>query len=103
MAPKPRPPTADTIFTTKLRSYQKFLFRISALLLTAQNLKWNIYDQISKVPTAKILQDKNNSQGQIDEKNMEELEDKKPNIKLENSAEWLDDPANKIWTLGKFL
>ena len=34
---------------------------------------------------------------------MEELEDKKPNIKLENSAEWLDDPANKIWTLGKFF
>ena len=34
---------------------------------------------------------------------MEELEDKKPNIKLENSAEWLDDPANKIWTQGKFF
>ena len=34
---------------------------------------------------------------------MEELEDKKPNVKLENNAEWLDDPANKIWTLGKFF
>jgi hypothetical protein len=34
---------------------------------------------------------------------MDEFEDKKPNIKLENSAEWLDDPANKIWTLGKFF
>ena len=34
---------------------------------------------------------------------MEELEDKKPNVKLENTAEWLDDPANKIWTLGKFF
>ena len=34
---------------------------------------------------------------------MEELEDKKPNIKLENSKECLDDPANKIWTLGKFF
>ena len=34
---------------------------------------------------------------------MEELKDKKPNIKLENNVEWLDDPANKIWTLGKFL
>ena len=34
---------------------------------------------------------------------MEELEDKKPTIKLENNVEWLDDPANKIWTLGKFL
>ena len=34
---------------------------------------------------------------------MDELEDKKPNVKLENNAEWLDDPANKIWTLGKFL
>ena len=46
---------------------------------------------------------KKKSQLSIDEKNMEELEDKKPNIKLENSAEWLDDPANKIWTLGKFF
>ena len=34
---------------------------------------------------------------------MEELEDEKPTIKFENNAEWLDDPANKIWTLGKFL